>query len=282
MRLLTKKTILLQRGDDKPILCDATIPTGEVDLPLVIFCHGYKGFKDWGAWEQMMDIVAEASRCYVVRFNFSKNGTTVENPTEFVDLEAFGQNTYTQEQKDLSCVIDYFKSKRKVNAAKIFLVGHSRGGGAVLLQGYFNKDIYGVVTLAGVSDYRKRFPHGERFVQWKDKGVFYVENARTKQQLPHYISFWNDYEQNEEQLNVQYAAQHLRKPVLIVQGTADVAVPQKEGELLKQWMPQAELCLIEGADHVFGTKHPFEDVELPAHAKEVVEVISAFLKKNTK
>ena len=26
--------------------------------PLVIFCHGYKGFKDWGAW----NLMAEAFR----------------------------------------------------------------------------------------------------------------------------------------------------------------------------------------------------------------------------
>lgn len=280
MKILTKKSVLLQRGTERPILCDVAKPTDEVDLPLVIFCHGYKGFKDWGAWERVMDAIALEGRCYVVRFNFSMNGTTLDKPMDFDDLEAFGQNTYSQEQKDLHYVIDYFKVKRKVNAQKIYLIGHSRGGGAVLLQGYHNADVYGVITLAGVSDYRKRFPHGERFEQWMKKGVFYVENARTKQQLPHYVSFWKDYEENESKLNVQYAAQHLRKPVLIVQGTEDVAVPQKEAELLKQWMPQAELCLIEGADHVFGMKHPFEEEVLPMHTQEVIEGVTRFLKKN--
>ena len=56
-------------------------------LPLVIFCHGYKGFKDWGPWSLVKTLAKE--NIFVVKFNFSHNGTSISQPIEFSDLEAF-------------------------------------------------------------------------------------------------------------------------------------------------------------------------------------------------
>ena len=42
--------------------------------------------------------------CFI-KFNFSHNGGTVEQPIDFPDLEAFGNNNYTKELDDLESVI---------------------------------------------------------------------------------------------------------------------------------------------------------------------------------
>jgi hypothetical protein len=40
------------------------------------------------------------------------------------------------------------------------------------------------------------------------------------------------------------------------------------------------LKIIEGADHVFGGKHPFpEDEDLPKHSQELVDLTIEFLRK---
>ncbi|MCC9043933.1 alpha/beta hydrolase [Myroides sp. M-43] len=272
--LIKNETII--KGASRSLLSDSTFPKEGKVLPLVIFCHGYKGFKDWGAWGKAMDYIAE-SGCYVVKFNFSLNGTTVDTPCEFNDLEAFGCNTYSQEQEDLTVVIDYYKNKLEVDQENIYLIGHSRGGGTVVLQGYYNPDVKGVITWAGVADFKKRFPRGGRFEDWKTKGVFYSENGRTKQQMPHYFTFWEDYEQNEVKLNIQRAAQNLKKPSLIVQGTEDSAVPLKEAQLLHQWISNSLLDIVDGADHVFGSKHPYEEQKLPKHLEHVAKATSEFI-----
>lgn len=272
---LIKEEVLIE-GTVRPFLSDSSYPRLDSSLPLVIFCHGYKGFKDWGAWDKAMDYIAETG-CYVVKFNFSLNGTTIDKPSEFDDLEAFGDNTYSQEQRDLTSVIEYYKTKPEVDKENIYLIGHSRGGGTVILQGYYNPDVKGVVTWAGVSDYRKRFPKGNRFEEWKAKGVFYSENGRTKQQMPHYFTFWEDYEQNETVLNVQKAAQNLKKPTLIVQGTNDPAVPLKEAQLLHQWISNSLLDVVDDADHVFGSRHPYTEERLPNHLEHVAKVTSQFI-----
>ncbi|MBB1149569.1 dienelactone hydrolase family protein [Myroides sp. NP-2] len=275
------ETTIIKNGTTHSILADAYWEEERGKRPLVIFCHGYKGFKDWGAWDLMMQTIAKAG--YVaVKFNFSHNGTSLDQPMEFVDLEAFGKNTYTQEQNDLAAVIDFYQVQPYVEETQIFLIGHSRGGGAVLLQTYYNDKVTGAISLAGVADFKKRFPQRDNFELWQKEGVFYSMNGRTKQQMPHYLTFWEDFEANEQALTIQYAAQNLRKPVLIVNGTADQAVGVKEAELLHLWMKESTLYVVEGADHVFGAKHPYEQAELPVHLKLVVDEILGFLKENTK
>lgn len=279
MAKLRRETAIISNGTTHSILADGYWDEQKGKLPLVIFCHGYKGFKDWGAWDLVMQTIAKAG-FVAVKFNFSHNGTSVTQPMEFVDLEAFGANTYTQEQKDLSAVIAYYQAQPFVDEAQIFLIGHSRGGGAVLLQTYYNNKVTGAISWAGVADFKKRFPQRDNFEQWQKDGVFYSMNGRTKQQMPHYLSFWEDFEANEQALTIQYAAQNLRKPVLIVNGTADQAVSVKEAELLHLWIKGSTLFILEGADHVFGARHPYEQEELPSDLQQVVEQTIAFLKEH--
>jgi len=278
--LITATTSVIPNGTTHSILADCYADEAKGPCPLVIFCHGYKGFKDWGTWGLAMREIAKAG-FIAVKFNFSLNGTSIDNPLEFVDLEAYARNTYTQEQLDLTTVIDYYSEKEFVDSSKIFLIGHSRGGGAVILQAYYNDQVTGAISWAGVADFKKRFPQRDNFDTWKETGVFYTINGRTKQEMPHYFSFWEDFEQNEQDLTIQYAAQHLKKPVLLINGTADDAVSEKEAELLHLWIKTSELQLIEGANHVFGSKHPYEGETLPEDFQKVLDYTLDFLKRHT-
>lgn len=280
MEQLHHTTAVIPSGTTSPILADCYQNRTQEKYPLVVFCHGYKGFKDWGAWDLAMQTIAKAGFT-VVKFNFSLNGTTVDNPSEFTDLDAFGRNTYTQEQLDLTAVIDYYSSQPFVDETKIFLIGHSRGGGAVVLQTYYNDKVTGAISWAGVADFKKRFPQRDNFEQWKKEGVFYSLNGRTKQEMPHYFSFWEDFVAHEQQLTIQYAAQNLKKPVLIVNGTADQAVNVKEAELLHLWIKESELFIVEGADHVFGARHPHNQEELPEDLAKVVDKTIDFIQQHT-
>lgn len=278
MAQLQHETVRIPNEKAPAILADCYWDPAIEKHPLVIFCHGYKGFKDWGAWDLAMQTLAKAGFA-VAKFNFSLNGTSLDQPTEFVDLDAFGRNTYTQEQRDLACVIAYYQAQPFVDESHVFLIGHSRGGGAVLLQTYYNDQVTGAISWAGVADFKKRFPQRDNFEQWKETGVFYSMNGRTKQQMPHYFTFWEDFVAHEQQLTIQYAAQNLRKPVLLVNGTADEAVHVKEAELLHLWIKDSDLFLVEGADHVFGARHPHTGEQLPHDLAKVVAKTIAFIQQ---
>lgn len=272
-----KRTVLLPTGREKDILIDVTSLNSE-PKGTVIFCHGYKGYKDWGAWNLVADEFAHKDFTFV-KFNFSHNGGTIQNPIDFPDLEAFGNNTYSKEVADLNSVIAW---SNKEFDAPIYIIGHSRGGGIVTLVAGRNLNVSKVISWAAVADFKERFPVGEKLQEWKDKGVDYVLNGRTKQEMPHYYSFYEDFIKNEMNLTISKAAKRIRVPHLIIHGDKDEAVSVKDAHRLSSFNPKAELEIILGANHTFGSKHPWNERFLPDSLKEVVHKTINFINSSNK
>jgi pimeloyl-ACP methyl ester carboxylesterase len=277
MGITKKKNIVISNPETKDFLADAFYPENGIGLPLVIFVHGYKGYKDWGAWNLMAGKLAEAG-FFFVKFNFSHNGTTVDDPLNFGDLEAFGNNNYSRELSDLGAVIDYFAADRAVDQDKIVMIGHSRGGGISIVKTYEDERIHGLITLASV-DTLDRFPKNEVFGNWQKEGVYYVTNGRTKQEMPHYYQFYEDYEKDIHRFDVERATEMAKAHFLIIHGTNDESVPVKNAEHLHLLHPNSELYLIENADHTFGAKEPWENSQLPENLNLVTEKCIRFIKE---
>ncbi|MBV1887749.1 MAG: alpha/beta hydrolase fold domain-containing protein [Urechidicola sp.] len=266
----------------KPIVTDILFRKNDIKKPIVIFCHGYKGYKDWGAWNLMAKSFADAN-LFFVKFNFSHNGGTLENPIDFPDLNAFGENNFIKELNDLEDVINWVLNndelKEEINTQNISLIGHSRGGGIVTIKGSENNHIAKVITLNGVSDYASRFLKGEDLMTWKKNNVMYVTNGRTKQEMPHFYQFYQNFQENEKRLTISKAVESLKKPLLIINGTEDVVVTPMEGENMHTWNNQSKFLLIEGMNHTLGSKHPWLEKNLPLHMSDVVNKCIAFIKK---
>jgi pimeloyl-ACP methyl ester carboxylesterase len=279
--MIQTKNIAVLGKHNKPILTDVFCNMNAQPKPIVVFCHGYKGFKDWGAWDVMAKTFVDAG-FFFIKFNFSHNGGTVEQPIDFPDLEAFGANNYTKELDDLECIIDWICThdtfKTEVDLQKLNLIGHSRGGGIALIKAAEDQRIAKLVTYAGVSDYAKRNPTGVALEQWQKQGVRYVKNGRTQQEMPHYYQFYEDFITNETRLSIKRAAASLTVPYLIVHGDADTSVLLEEGQDLYWWYPKSTLEVIAGADHVFNTKHPWEKETLSEALALVVAKTVEFLK----
>ena len=277
------KNIALQGKHGRVIPVDVISSEEGENKPVIVFCHGYKGFKDWGAWNLMAEAFAEAGSV-LVKFNFAFNGGTLEDPIDFPDLDAFGENTFSKELDDLDIVLDWVTSDKNpffetIDFSRLTLIGHSRGGGIVVIKAAEDKRVKKLVTLAAVSDFASRFPTGEALEEWKKRGISYVENSRTKQQMPHLYDFYEDFKSNEERLTISRAAKELKIPFLIVHGTEDPTVSFDNAHHLNEWAKNSELFLLEGSDHVFGASHPWEKQELPQAMKKIVEKINKFVKK---
>ncbi|MBU6324677.1 MAG: alpha/beta hydrolase, partial [Bacteroidetes bacterium] len=74
-------------AEGRPVVADLYLPEGKDAFPLVIFCHGFKGFKSWGFYEYMPEAFCEEGLAFL-RFNFSHNGTSAQIPDAFVEPEA--------------------------------------------------------------------------------------------------------------------------------------------------------------------------------------------------
>lgn len=278
--MIHKNNVLL-RHNQKPIVWDAYFNTSGIPKPLVIFCHGYKGFKDWGCW----DLVAESFQkadMFFVKFNFSHNGGTIDNPTDFPDLEAFAENNYSKELDDLDAMLNFLFSaenpyKNEINISNITLIGHSRGGGIATIYAEENSRIQTLITWAGVSDFGKRSATISNLELWKKAGVKYVLNGRTKQQMPHNYQFYEDFKAHETRLNLKRAAKNIHIPHLIIHGDSDPSVSFNEAKDLHTWNPRSVLIAIKNTNHVFDAVHPWTGIQLPKKMNEVVKKSIAFI-----
>lgn len=274
--------VLESRYHDKPIVTDVIFEKNQQKKPIVVFCHGYKGYKDWGAWDLVANTFAE-NQFFFIKFNFSHNGGTEGEPIDFPDLEAFSENNYTTELNDLEDVIEWISSnaeyKDELDSQSITLIGHSRGGGIVVIKAAENKKVKQVITWNGVSDFGVRFPKGEVLELWKKEGVRFVENGRTKQQMPHKYQFYQDFIDNEARLTIETAVKKMGIPQLIINGSSDVVVLAESGEQMKLWNPKSQMNLIDGMNHTLGSKHPWNDIHLPSYLENAVQQSMSFIKE---
>ena len=274
--------IVIKGSCHKPILIDVTLKTNLKRKSVVVFCHGFKGFKDWGPFNQIADYFAEKDFVFL-KFNFSYNGTTIKNPIEFDDLEAFGQNNFCKELDDLSLVLEWIKSsdvlKEEIDISKITLFGHSRGGGIAMLKSAEDNSVSKIISWASPSDFLISLPKGKKLQKWKDNDVLFIYNGRTTQNMPLYFQFYENCITNSKRLNIKDSVNRMRIPHLVVHGSDDPTVLVTEAEKIKKWNSNTKLHIISGANHVFGGFHPYNIDSFPKHLQQAIDYTIAFLKE---
>lgn len=259
------------------ISCDISFPEKPAN-EIVLFAHGFKGFKDWGTHHLVASYFAERGLAFC-KFNFSHNGIKDVGSDYFDDLEAFASNTFTKELFDLHQVITYIKSGTDFNAPeKIYLIGHSLGGGISIIQTAEDSRIDKLITWASVDNFRKLWtPEAELY--WRKHKVLSFPNSRTNQEMPINVTLLEDLDFYKDRLDVARAAARINKPWLIIHGDQDTTVLADHAQNLKNCNAQATLTLITGADHVFNARHPWTESGLPDALKQVCEICVEFLKR---
>jgi len=274
--------ICISGSTGKPILIDVTYKANTQPKQVVVFCHGFKGFKDWGPFNQIATYFAEQEIVFV-KFNFSYNGTTTDDPLNFGDLKAFGNNNFCKELDDLSLVLDWIEGsnnlKGEIDVSKISLFGHSRGGGIAMLKTAEERRVDRVVSWASPSNFLNKFSSDEKLTKWKETDVAYIYNGRTKQNMPMYFQFYKNCQENKNRLNIENAVRKMSIPHLVVHGSEDPTVLLTEAENIKSWNADTHLHIIDGANHVLGSFHPYNLDKFPKHLQEAIDSTIAFLKE---
>ena len=258
------------------MLMDLTFDEAIIAAPVVIFAHGFKGFKDWGAHNLMATHFAENGFRFL-KFNFSHNGTTTDRPTEFADIIAFSDNTFTIELQDLETVIDFVCGGSAMpSVSSVYLMGHSMGGGISIIKTAEDARVAKLVTMASISGFRNLW-HKDIEQQWRLQGIAYFLNKRTMQQLPLKVSALVDLDKFPVRLDILTKAAEIKQPWLIAHGDADPTVLLIHAEELKAANPAADLLVIHGADHTFGASQPYVENTMPALLLEFCSTAISFL-----
>ena len=270
------KNIPLKGSAGKPMPTDIFYTESGRKKPVIMYAHGFNGFKDWGGFDLIACAIAAAGFVFI-KFNFSHNGTTPDAPEAFADLAAYAENNYTRELDDIAAVTDWALSPQnpyagEIAATEAALLGHSRSGGIVLLRAAEDARIKAVCTWASVAECKT--PWGswpeERMAAWKRSGVDYITNARTKQEMPLHYQLYEDFSTHKGRLDIEAAVKRLTIPLLICHGTSDTSVSVENAERLQAWKGDAQTCFVD-SDHVFGRRHPWLHTEMPAATQKVLQ-----------
>jgi pimeloyl-ACP methyl ester carboxylesterase len=278
--MIKTDNFIIPGSKGRPMPADITFDDANPYAPLVIFVHGFKGFKDWGTHHLLARYFARHGY-RLLKFNFSHNGTTPEQPVDFTDLIAFSENTFSMELDDLKLVIDFATSGSVIPAApSVTLMGHSMGGGIGIIKAAEDDRVSKLITMASVGTFRNLWPlQAEQ--QWRTMGVMYFPNYRTGQQMPIKVSLLDDLDRNSGRLNVLARAADVEKPWLLIHGTADSVVPISQAHELKAMQPNAQFLIMPNSDHVFGGSHPYVDNELPPMLYDLCRKAIGFLESGS-
>ena len=272
-------TSVITGSEERPMLVDLRFDNQISNQAVIVFVHGFKGFKDWGHFPKVGEELAKAGFAFV-SFNFTHDGTTVDQPSDFADLEAFGNNNYHKELHDTEQVINAISDgslfpEAKFDRERIFLLGHSRGGGISIIKASEDERVKGLVTWNSIGDTKRTQAD---FDVWMRDGVIYIPNARTNQQMPMYYQFVEDFFAQQERYDLEQSCASINVPSLFIHGTNDQTVPFEYAQKLNNWTPNSDLLAIENGDHTFGGKHPFTEDELPADTQTAVAATIKHLK----
>ena len=273
--------ILRSKHSNRKFAADAQLIENETAKPVVIFNHGFKGFKDWGPFDLLSKKFAKAGFVFI-KMNFSHNGTTLERPYDFADLEAFAQNNFSIELDDSGVLIDYLFSDesqlpaKEADLSKLYVIGHSRGGAHVILKANEDQRVRKVVTWAAVSNLES-WHSREQMAQWEKAGRIFIYNSRTEQDMPLDFQLVENFKANRNRLQVPDAVKNMSIPMMAIHGTSDPTVPVAALSQIASWNPNVRTEVIKGAGHTFGGTHPFEGDQLPDDLSKVADLTIDFL-----
>jgi uncharacterized protein len=252
-------------ADAKIVTFDIAFKPSKIKKPVVLFCHGFKGFKDWGAYNLMADFMADLGVVFI-KMNFSHNGVVASDLSDITDLDLFASNTISKELADIGAVLDWITDKEneyadQMDSNQIFVIGHSRGGATALFQTISDNRISKLALWAPVADLSIYATDNDG--QWAKDGRKYIKNARTGVDMPMDYGFVLDYKENESKIDTKRNIAKMDKPLLLVHGTADEAVNIATTKIMYEFVKHSIFVELDDANHTFGAFHPYTAASLP-------------------
>lgn len=219
------------------------VPRQGGSLPGIVLAHGRT---EWARRQALFVVLAErlAARGYaVLSFDFrgfgeSEDPPRIESPA---DLDFAG---------DLRSALDRLASTKRVDAAQLFLIGHSFGGGVVLRAAVDDPRVKKVISLSPPRRSYELFfdEQAKRKTQLRDE---MMESMHLSPPVPTTLLY--PVLQKLVPETLLGLAKH--PPVLFVEGSMENDEDRAGMKLVfDQITPPKEYAVIEGAYHYYGTK----------------------------
>ncbi|MCO5595604.1 hypothetical protein L7F22_049651 [Adiantum nelumboides] len=197
------------------------------------------------------------------RFDFSGSGESEGT---------FQYGSYWKDAEDLRCVVCYWRAQgRQVEA----IVGHSKGGNAVLLYASKYKDVGTLVNISGRLNLQDGIRNrlGENYLRAiDDSGFLDVKDKNGK------VEYRVTKESLKERLNTKMEAALGCIPsscrVMTVHGSKDETVSCEEAKCFDRLLSNHTLRILDGADHYFRKHRQALNLIVGEFVKASIEISS--------
>lgn len=224
----------------------------------IIFLHGFPSHCH-GFTSSRIQKVVEKSHYLLLVFDFSHTDTSEG---------MFEDKLMSREVEDIKYAIDFLE--KNYHYQQLVLIGHSTGAIDAALYAHRDKRIDKVILMGAVSDTKQAVRYdftdqqvhdfwSKGFIRYHAPGKWYHGKKLKK-------AFYDEF----FTLNIPHAIKRYKRPLLIIHGEYDEAVPLKEAQELFQYAHKPKkLVIIKGADHRFS--HPL-------HFLKLIKTIHTFIK----
>jgi len=243
------------------IRCDIRAPAGSRSLPVVIICHSFMAFKDWGFFPFVADRIAGEGFVTVI-FNFSRNGVSGDGD-RITDFGKFSTNSFSVELGDLGSVVKAVRggglAAGSGDPGRIVLLGHSRGGGIAVTYASRDPAISDLATWSAISTFNRWTPR--QLDSWRKAGYLSLGAGGTAGVLSLGRGILADIDERLPEIDPVSRAAYITAPWMILHGKADVTVPVREANTLFGASPKGrtELVLLKAVGHLYNARSPDED-----------------------
>ncbi|MEN6326363.1 MAG: alpha/beta fold hydrolase [Syntrophomonas sp.] len=255
---MESQSIRIIKPDNQSIAAYEFLP--EADLShIIIVCHGFRGTK-----ENAGKIFNFAERLNqlglgVYAFDFLGSG---ESDGKFAQVTLAGQ------AEDLARVIDYVYA---IHHLPVILLGRSFGGSTVITAASGDARVAGCILwstpirlqntfAAMLGDSYQELETGQEVCFSDEGGMFWIGPELIKDFVCHDMK--------------EYLRSLGERPVLIIQGMADETVESLNAELIHTHCTNADLVLIEGADHRFSNRtQEREDITIEWLQRKFIQTV---------
>ena len=278
-------SIELDRPDAPLIHADIHVPE-HPPVGTVLVAHGFMGYKDYGMLPRIGRKIAESGWA-AVAFNFAHSGMSRDTDT-FTRPDLFAESTWNRQVEDLEFMQDAIRDGRLPGTdpeGSLVLLGHSRGGTAVLLAagrasiGESSARIPdGIVTLAAPAGTNRSTD--EMHKAFMEHGHITVKSNRTGQSLKINRSFIDEIAEDKAGHDPVRCSALIGCPMLLAHGEDDPTISLSDLDRLagaSENNPGLQKLVISGGDHVLNVPNPLPHGHSSPQLDIFLEALRGFL-----
>ena len=224
----------------------------------IIFIHGFPGHCQGFTGTRVMKTISKTNYLLLM-FDFSHGGKSDGR---------FEDKVMSKEVDDIKCAIDFLE--KKYDYKQLVLIGISTGAIDASLYAHRDKRIDKLVLLGAESDTKHsvRYDFTDQQVHdfWTKGYITYNQPGKWYHRKRLKKAFYDEF----FTLDIPKAIKKYKRPLLIIHGEHDEAVPLRDGEqLFAMANKPKKIAVIRESDHRFSK---------PLHFLKVVKIIHDFIK----